>query len=60
MLSTALNPEHEISEHVKLHGDGVRDIAFEVDDATSAFEETTKRGAVPHLAPVKIEAKTVI
>jgi len=55
VLSTALSPDHEISEHVKLHGDGVKDIAFEVDDAASAFEETTKRGAVPHLAPVKIE-----
>lgn len=55
VLSTALTPEHEISEHVKLHGDGVKDIAFEVDDAASSFEETTKRGAVPHLAPVKIE-----
>jgi len=55
VLSTALTPEHEISEHVKMHGDGVRDIAFEVDDAASAFEETTKRGAVPHYAPIKIE-----
>lgn len=55
VLSSALNPDHEISEHVKLHGDGVRDIAFEVDDATSAYNETTKRGAISHLAPVKIE-----
>lgn len=55
VLSTALSPEHEISEHVKLHGDGVKDIAFEVDDATSAFEETVKRGAVPHIKPTKIE-----
>jgi len=55
VLSTALYPDHEISEHVKKHGDGVRDIAFEVDDAASAFNETVKRGAVPHLEPTKIE-----
>lgn len=55
VLSTALYPDHEISEHVKKHGDGVRDIAFEVDDATKSFNETVKRGAVPHLEPTKIE-----
>jgi 4-hydroxyphenylpyruvate dioxygenase len=31
--------------HVRLHGDGVRDIALWVDDAESAWRETTKRGA---------------
>jgi 4-hydroxyphenylpyruvate dioxygenase len=30
---------------VKLHGDGVRDIALSVDDAAAAYRETTKRGA---------------
>jgi 4-hydroxyphenylpyruvate dioxygenase len=45
VLSTALSPDHPIAEHVKLHGDGVRDIALGVDDAASAYRETTKRGA---------------
>ena len=45
VLSTALSPDHPIAEHVKLHGDGVRDIALAVDDAASAYRETTKRGA---------------
>jgi 4-hydroxyphenylpyruvate dioxygenase len=45
VLSTALSPDHPIAEHVKLHGDGVRDIALSVDDAASAYRETTKRGA---------------
>jgi 4-hydroxyphenylpyruvate dioxygenase len=45
VLSTALAPDHPIAEHVKLHGDGVRDIALSVDDAAAAYRETTKRGA---------------
>lgn len=45
VLTTPLSPEHPISEHIKLHGDGVHDIALWVDDAASAHRETVKRGA---------------
>ena len=45
VLTTALSPEHPIARHVHLHGDGVHDIALWVDDAVSAWRETTKRGA---------------
>jgi 4-hydroxyphenylpyruvate dioxygenase len=45
VLTTALTPEHAVAEHVRLHGDGVRDIALWVDDAESAYRETTRRGA---------------
>ncbi|HEX4156561.1 MAG TPA: 4-hydroxyphenylpyruvate dioxygenase [Acidobacteriaceae bacterium] len=45
VLTTALRPESEIAAHVHKHGDGVRAIALWVDDARSAWEETTKRGA---------------
>jgi 4-hydroxyphenylpyruvate dioxygenase len=45
VLTTALEPEHPIAEHVRQHGDGVRDIALWVDDAEAAFRETTRRGA---------------
>src|SRR5271168_3428914 len=45
VLTTALQPDHPVAEHVRLHGDGVRDIALWVDDAESAFRETTGRGA---------------
>ncbi len=51
VLTTALQPEHPISEHVKKHGDGVKVLALWVDDAYKAFEETTKRGAKPYLEP---------
>ena len=46
VLTSALGPDHPIARHVHQHGDGVRDIALWVDDAESAWKETTKRGAV--------------
>ncbi|WP_432713115.1 4-hydroxyphenylpyruvate dioxygenase [Pedobacter sp.] len=52
ILTTALKSDSEIAEHVKKHGDGVKVLALWVDDAYSAFEETTKRGAKPYLQPV--------
>jgi 4-hydroxyphenylpyruvate dioxygenase len=45
VLTTPLEPEHPIADHVRLHGDGVRDIALWVDDAEAAWRETTRRGA---------------
>ncbi|KAA0210888.1 4-hydroxyphenylpyruvate dioxygenase [Ignavibacteria bacterium CHB1] len=55
VLTGALTNDSPIAEHHKLHGDGVKDIAIEVDDATSAYNETTKRGATGVLEPTKIE-----
>jgi len=51
VLTTALNSESPIGEHVKKHGDGVKVIALWVDDATKSWEETTKRGAVSFMEP---------
>src|SRR5205085_5404082 len=45
VLTTALHAEHPIAEHVRIHGDGVRDVALWVDDAEAAWRETTSRGA---------------
>ena len=45
VLTTPLVPDHPISEHIRRHGDGVRDIALGVDDAEAAWRETTQRGA---------------
>ncbi|MEO8513774.1 MAG: VOC family protein, partial [Ignavibacteria bacterium] len=55
VLSTPYHPDNFMADHIKNHGDGVRDIALEVDDAKSAFDETVKRGAIPVLEPTKIE-----
>ena len=51
VLTTALNSNSPIGEHVKKHGDGVKIIALWVEDARSAFEETTKRGARIFMEP---------
>lgn len=47
VLTTSFDPDSEISRHVTVHGDGIRDIALWVDDAERSFEETVRRGAAP-------------
>jgi 4-hydroxyphenylpyruvate dioxygenase len=51
VLTTALNSQSPIGEHVKKHGDGVKIIALWVEDARKSFEETVKRGAKPFMEP---------
>lgn len=51
VLTTALNSNSPIGEHVKKHGDGVKVVALWVEDARSAWEETTKRGAKSYMEP---------
>ena len=51
VLTTALNSDSPIGEHVKKHGDGVKIVALWVEDARSAYEETMKRGAKSYMEP---------
>lgn len=51
VLTTALNSESPIGEHVKKHGDGVKIVALWVENARSAYEETIKRGAKSYQEP---------
>jgi 4-hydroxyphenylpyruvate dioxygenase len=51
VLSAPLSPRGPVSRHVRRHGDGVRDIALEVEDVDRAFHEAVKRGAVPSEEP---------
>jgi 4-hydroxyphenylpyruvate dioxygenase len=51
VLTTPMSPELPASEHIRCHGDGVRDVAFHVDDADRAFEEAVRRGAQPAIEP---------
>lgn len=51
VLTAAITPDSPVAEHHKVHGDGVRVIAFWVDDATRSFEETTQKGAKPYKEP---------
>ena len=54
MFSTPLNSDNEISEHIKVHGDGVKDIAFHVDDAKACYEACIARGAKSAAEPENI------
>lgn len=51
VLTTSFNPDDEISEHVRKHGDGVKVLAIWVDDAEKSFYETTRRGAKAAFEP---------
>ena len=51
VLTTALNSNSEIGEHVKKHGDGVKIVALWVEDARKSYEETIKRGAKSYMEP---------
>ena len=55
VLTSALRPDHEVSEHLKLHGDGVHDIALRVDDIWSAFDHAVRYGARPLMEPTILE-----
>lgn len=45
VLTSPLGPDGPIAEHVRKHGDGVRDLAFWVDDARDAWAKAVERGA---------------
>lgn len=51
VFTTPLNAAHPASEHIRKHGDGVRDIALQVEDADFAFNEAVRRGARPVVEP---------
>jgi 4-hydroxyphenylpyruvate dioxygenase len=51
VLTTPLNSKSPINEHLAKHGDGVKVIALWVEDARSAWEETTARGAKSFMEP---------
>ncbi len=51
VLTTPLNSQSPINDHLRKHGDGVKVIALWVDDATQAWKETTSRGAKSFMEP---------
>ncbi len=62
VFTTPLRSENPIADHIYKHGDGVRTLALWVEDATKAWEETTRRGAKSFQEPVvhKDEFGTVV
>lgn len=55
LLTSALGPAGPVADHIRLHGDGVKDIAFRVKDAGRAFDELVARGARPVMEPTPTE-----
>jgi 4-hydroxyphenylpyruvate dioxygenase len=55
VLSSGLNPDHEIAQSVLKHGDNVAVIALEVPDAVDAYKEAVCRGAIGAIAPTEEE-----
>lgn len=55
VLTSSFDPESEISRHVNLHGDGVKDICFHVNDVDRTFAATVEHGAEPAKEPYDIE-----
>lgn len=55
LLTSPLSPEHPENRRLAQHGDGVMDIAIEVDDVAHTFKETVRRGARPFAEPALLE-----
>ncbi len=51
LLTTGLHADHPAQRHVRLFGDGVKDVAFTVADAEAAFVRAVANGAAPAYEP---------
>ncbi len=51
VLSSPLGDASPMNQHLARHGDGVRDVAFTVDDVDAVFAEAVARGARPVVEP---------
>jgi 4-hydroxyphenylpyruvate dioxygenase len=54
VLTTPLRPDNPIADHIYKHGDGVKALSLRVKDATSAWQETTSRGAKSYMEPTRL------
>ena len=55
VITSALQPDHEILRHVALHGDGVKVLALWVDDAKEAYHLAIEKGAESAFEPLTLE-----
>jgi 4-hydroxyphenylpyruvate dioxygenase len=55
VFTTPLRSGNPIADHIYKHGDGVKNLSLRVDDATAAWQETTKRGARSFMEPLKLQ-----
>jgi 4-hydroxyphenylpyruvate dioxygenase len=55
VLTSALREDHDVARHCVRHGDGVKDIALTVPDATEAYRQAVQRGARGTVEPHRLE-----
>src|SRR5690606_39449465 len=55
VLTTPIRPGNPMADHIYKHGDGVKALSRRVDDAISAWEETTKRDARSYMEPKRMK-----
>ncbi len=58
LLTTGLNKDHPAQHEVLTYGDGVKDIAFNVDCAEAAYKQAIKNGAESAYEPYETTDKT--
>ncbi len=55
VVVSPLTAHHPENRRLLLHGDGVQDIAIDVDSVKFAWDEACRRGAIPITPPTRIE-----
>jgi 4-hydroxyphenylpyruvate dioxygenase len=55
VLASPLGPSHPESQRIVIHGDGVQDIALEVDDVRRAYCTAVENGAIGVVGPRALE-----
>ena len=53
VITTGLQPDHPAQREVALYGDGVKDVAFLVDDAIAAYEAALRNGGQSAYEPIE-------
>ncbi|WP_243385680.1 4-hydroxyphenylpyruvate dioxygenase [Bacillus kexueae] len=55
VLTSSLFSDHSVTNFVKLHGDGVKDIALEVKDVEKAYKTAVEKGAIAIQQPQELK-----
>ncbi|HUF32977.1 MAG TPA: 4-hydroxyphenylpyruvate dioxygenase [Acidimicrobiales bacterium] len=55
VVTAGLDEDSPVVDHVRRHGDGVRDVAFQVSDVDATFASAIARGATPVRPPSSVE-----
>lgn len=55
IFTSPLTPDSPVADHVRKHGDGVKDIAMMVEDVDKAYSECIARGAESVMEPTNLE-----